>query len=155
MRKFDLIGSFVWIALGIGLCIGAIPLKLGSLHKPGPGLMPFMTGGLLALFGFILMFSSLPKALGKEGERTAKKIWVKDHWKSILFTLFALFGYALLLETLGFLIITFLFFFFLFALGEPKKWIGRLIFSGVVSALSYLIFCSWLRIIFPRGIFGF
>ncbi len=154
MRRFDLIGSFIWIALGIGLCVGAIPLKLGGLHKPGPGLMPFMTGGLLTLFGFILMFSCLHKGLGGEGEGTAKKIWVKDHWKSILFTLSALFGYALLLETLGFLIITFLFFFFLFEVGEPKKWVRSLIFSGVVSGLSYLIFCSWLKILFPRGILG-
>jgi putative tricarboxylic transport membrane protein len=155
MKKFDLIGSFIWIALGIGLGIGSIQLKLGGFHKPGPGLMPFMTGGLLALFGFVLMFSSLSKGVGEEGELIAKKIWVRDNWKSILFTLLALFGYALLLEILGFPITTFLFFFFLFALGEPRRWVRPLIFSGVASVISHLIFCLWLKIVFPRGIFGF
>jgi putative tricarboxylic transport membrane protein len=155
MKRFDLIGSFIWIAIGISQCIGSIQLRLGNFSNPGPGLLPFITGALLGLFGLILMFSSISKESGEEAEFNGQEILAKGKWKSILFVLLVLFGYAFLLKILGFLITTFIFFFLLFGLNEPKKWVMPLIFSGVTSGLSYLFFDTWLKVTFPRGILGF
>jgi hypothetical protein len=64
-------------------------------------------------------------------------------------------GYVLLLEILGFIIVTFLFTFFLFKITAPKKWAMPLILSGCTVLASYFILCVLLKNVFPRGILGF
>jgi len=152
MKKSEIICSLIWVALGTSQCIEAVRLRLGNLHRPGPGFLPFISGILLGVFGLILMFSSVSKVTGGDGESNGRKMWVKGNSKRLLLTLFALFAYALSFETLGFLIATFLFLFFLFKLTEPKRWVGPLVFSGMTVVLSYLIFCVWLKSTFPAGI---
>lgn len=139
--------GLIWLFLGIGLCIGAIKLKLGGIHKPGAGLMPFLSGALLGLLGLILMFFPISNQLGKNGR-------VKVNWKLFLVLLIS-FSYLILLKPLGFLLTTFLFLFFLFEITEPKKWVMSLVFSGVAAILGYLVFLVWLGGQFPRGILGF
>jgi len=117
--------------------------------------MPFLSGALLGLFGLILMFSDISKALGEKGEVKFKEVLVKENWRKILFTFSTLVGYIILFEPLGFFITTFLFFFFLFKLTETKKWLMPLIFSGGAVILSYLIFSVWLKCSLPRGILKF
>ncbi len=158
MKRFDLVGGFIWLILGIGVCIGSIELGLGVLQKPGPGFLPFLSGVLLGLFGLIIIFPLILRNLRKEKELNAKKVWGKENWKSLFPTLLAflaLFGYLLFLNILGFILTAFLFLFFLFKLKEPKKWVMPLILSGVTVILSYLLFSVWLMCQFPKGIFGF
>lgn len=155
MRKYDRMGGLIWFFLGVGLCMGSIRLRLGDLHRPGPGFMPFLSGSLLILFGLILTFSTALKGPAGKDELNGRKVWVKENWKNILFTLLVLFGYLLLFDLLGFILSTFLFFFFLFKRHAPKKWLMPLAFSGVAVFLSHLIFSVWLGCPFPRGIFKF
>ncbi len=151
MEKTDLVISLIWIILGISFCIGSVKLTLRDFHNPGPGLMPFLTGAVLALLGLILMLSSISKA----SEDNEKFVWVKENWERVVLTLLALCGYATLLEFLGFFITTFLFFFFLVKLTEPRKWVTSFVFSGVAATLCYLIFSVCLKSQFPKGILGF
>jgi putative tricarboxylic transport membrane protein len=116
--------------------------------------MPFLSGSFLILFGLILAVSTISKGLEKEKTK-GKEAWMNVNWKSFLFTLLALFVYALLLEPLGFYITTFMFLFFLFKLTEPKRWLMPIVFSGISVILSYLIFSIWLKVQFPSGIFRF
>lgn len=155
LLKSDRVSGLIWLVLGIGLCIGSIKLNLGSLHNPGPGFMPFLSGALLGLFGLILMFSDISRSLREKGEVKVKEVLVKENWRKILFTFSTLVGYIILFEPLGFFITTFLFFFFLFKLTETKKWLMPLIFSGGAVILSYLIFSVWLKCSLPRGILKF
>lgn len=141
------------------MCIVSIKLNLGSLHEPGTGFMPFLSGALLGLFGLILIFSSTSRGLGEKEYLKDKKIQVekpvKKSWKNVMFVLIILFCYPLLLDTLGFYLTTFLFLFFLFKFQERKRWLMPLIFSISVVILSYLIFELSLNCRFPRGIFRF
>lgn len=155
MKKYDRVGGLVWFFLGIALCIGSIKLRLGDLHKPGPGFMPFLAGSLLVLLGLILTLSATLNRSAEKNEIRGRKLWVKENWKNILFTLLILFSYLLLLNLLGFIITTFLFFFFLVKLQAPKRWLMPLAFSGITVFLSHLIFSVWLRCPFPIGIFRF
>ena len=153
--KGDQVHGLIWLILGIGLCIGSVELRLGNLHRPGPGFLPFLSGAMLGLLGLILMVSSFLKELGEKGEPKVESIWVKGHWKKFFFTLLALFCYATLIEYLGFFSTTFLFFLFLFKLSEPKKWVMPLVLSVCTVIISYLLFSVWLKCQFPRGIFNF
>ena len=154
MKRHDLIGGLIWVLLGMGICVGSVQLKLGNFHRPGPGFMPFLSGGFLILFGLILAISAI--LIGKEkGEMKAKETWGNLNWKSLIFTLLALFSYAFLLEFLGFYSTAFIFLFFLFKLKEPKRWFMPLLIAGIAVAVSYIIFSTWLKCQFPTGILRF
>lgn len=160
MRKYDLVGGFFWVILGIGLCAESIKLKiiLRELNTPGGGFMPFLAGALLVALGFILIFSSLSKGLRKYEEGKDEKMLVKKDWKKFLvpfLNLLSIIVYILLLESLGFIFTTFLILFFLFKISEPKKWLMPLGLSVSTAILSYLVFSVWLQCQFPKGIFGF
>jgi len=155
MKKYDRVGGLIWTILGILLCIGSVQLRLGNFNKPGPGFIPFLSGAFLILFGLILTLVTFLKESGEEEKTRNEKIWVKENWKRIFYPLFALFGYILLLDHVGFLITTFLFLFFLFKLTVPKRWTMPLILSGGTVVLSYLIFSVWLKCQFPKGILNF
>ncbi len=154
MKKLDLISALIWVFLGLGICVGSVQLKLGTLHKPGPGFMPFLSGGFLILFGSILLGLTISKGIEKE-ETNGKEARMNVNWKNFLFTLSGLLAYALLLEPIGFYFTTFLFLFFLFKLTESKKWLMPVGLAGTSVILSYLIFSVWLKVQFPSGIFGF
>lgn len=153
MRERYKVSGLIWLILGIGMCVGAVKLKLGDLHKPGPGLVPFLSGVALGVSGLILRFSTISEELRGE-EVKVKKIWVEGYWRNLIFILLILFGYTLLLEPLGFLLTAFLSLFFLFKLLHPKKYMMPFVYSGATVVLSYLLFSVWLRVQFPRGILG-
>jgi putative tricarboxylic transport membrane protein len=159
--KSDRVGGLIWLLLGIGLCIGSKRIGLGNFHKPGSGFMPFLSGAMMGLFGAILLFYSCETKLSRKERFEAQNVrlranWINlfRDWKNFFFTLLALFGYALLLNVLGFPLTTFLFFFFLFRLTETEKWLMPLFLAGVMMGFSYLLFSVWLGCQFPRGVFG-
>ena len=69
--------------------------------------------------------------------------------------LVALFLYALLMEWLGFFIVTFLLFIFLLAVIEKKKWWFAAVVSAAVTLFAYLVFETALQSQLPKGILGF
>jgi putative tricarboxylic transport membrane protein len=153
IKKSDLVGGLIWIMIAVYMCIGSIELNLGSIEKPGPGFIPFISAAILGFFGVQIMLASLfRRSKGGEGLNVGK-LWVKGQMRNICFTLLALFVYASLFEPIGFFITTFLFLFFLFKLTEPKKWLMPLVLAGTLVTLSYLVFSVWLMAQFPRGIF--
>ena len=156
MKKRIRLDGLVWLVLGIGLCIGSVRLKLGDFHTPGPGFMPFLSGALLGIFGFILIFATTRSGEGKEAkEQKTPVIW---NWKKLIspfLTLLILFLYISLLEPLGFILTTFICLLFLFKLSEPKKWLMPIVLSFATTFLSYLLFSVWLQCQFPKGIFAF
>lgn len=158
MKKYARADGLIWVILGMGMCIGSIKLKLGNFHTPGPGFMPFLSGVSLGIFGLILTFSTTFVRLGNGKEAKNEKSLVKWDWKKFLnplLTSLILLLYILLLESLGFLLTTFICLLLLFKLSEPKKWLMPLILSVSTSILSYLIFSVWLQCQFPRGLIKF
>lgn len=151
MKRYDQIGGLLWVGLGLALCIGSIKLGLGGLHKPGPGFVPFLTGGLLGLLGVVLtLHKTLEILKQKENHGETQN---KIEWRQIALSLIALFVYAFLFESLGFVISTLMFLLFLFKMLMPRKWIMPVLLSVSTVIFSYLIFYVWLRVNFPRGIF--
>ncbi len=63
--------------------------------------------------------------------------------------------YAVLLDTLGFLIVTFLLIFLLLEVIYRRKWWVGLITALAGSLGSYLIFQVWLQSQLPKGLLGF
>lgn len=155
MNIQERIGGLIWLILGIGICIGSINMKIGEIHRPGPGFTPLLTGVLLGLFGLVLLLSSISKRGDEERQIKNANKGMGKNWKKVLTCVLALFGYTFLLKPLGFFTTTGVFLFALFKMGYPAKWRMPLIIVGSTIVLSYLIFTVWLKIHFPGGVTGF
>jgi putative tricarboxylic transport membrane protein len=143
----DLAGSLFWLAIAIFFVVDSFNrLKLGTLHQPGPGFFPFWAGIVLALLSLLALFRSFRKRdlLSLSGFKSPK----------LLLVIGALLAYLLLLETLGFVIVTFLFLLLLFRM-EYRKWSFSAAFALIGAGFSFAIFQLWLKTQLPTGPFGF
>src|SRR5262245_59936365 len=143
----DLTSALFWLAIAIFFSIeGFTHLKLGTLDQPCPGFFPFWAGVLLGLLSLILLFNSL-----KRGD-TLSLSEIKS-WKLLVVT-GALLAYLLLLETFGFVTITFLFLFLLLRM-EYKGWVFSAASALAGTVAAYTLFQLWLKTQLPAGPFGF
>jgi hypothetical protein len=153
MKRHDQMSSLVWLAFAIYICIESSRLSFGSFHNPGPGFLPLLVGIFLGIFSIIAF---LQTSLSKGAEEMTQSWYPEKRWKKLIWVLVALFAYAICLETLGFLISTFLLLVFLFHSGmEPKRWVVAIGGSAIASFSSYAVFELWLRTQLPKGILGF
>ncbi len=61
--------ALFWLGLSVMVMIGAYQLELGTLHVPGPGLMPFLGGAALFPFALSLVVRSLAAGAGNYRHR--------------------------------------------------------------------------------------
>jgi NhaP-type Na+/H+ and K+/H+ antiporter len=64
-----------------------------------------------------------------------------------------LFGYALLLDTLGYIITTLFMMWAFFYAFWGRRWLPSLLISAFIVGSTYMVFDIWLLCQFPRGIF--
>ena len=125
---------------------------MGTLHQPGPGFLFFWIGIATALLSLTVILMSFKKPSSAEVEQS---IFEKGRLTKIVLVLLSLFFYALLVEWLGFLIVTLLFFVFLLGVIEKKGWLFAVLVSLVVTAASYLVFEKALQSQLPKGLLDF
>lgn len=142
----DLTSGLFWLAIAVFICLeGFTHLKLGTLRAPGPGLFPFWGGLFLGTFSLMLLVRSL-----NSRERFGSGA---IPWPALLAVLGALLSYLLFLETVGFVLVTFLFLLLLFRLGK-SGWIKSCAWAVVATSFAYALFGLWLKVQLPRGFFG-
>jgi putative tricarboxylic transport membrane protein len=143
----DLTSALFWLAIAIFFSIeGLIQLKLGTLRQPGPGFFPFWGGVVLGILSLVLLLNSL------KNRDTPSLPGLKS--SKFLLATGAILAYLLLLETLGFVTITFLFLFLLLRL-EYKGWVFSAVSALVGAVAAYALFQLWLKTQLPAGPFGF
>src|SRR4030095_14066213 len=144
----DLVSGLFWLAVAIFAAAQGLSLKLGSLQRPGPVFFPFWGGVVLGLLSIVLVV----RALTEPG--TAERVRFRLESSKPVVAVGAVLGYLLLLETLGFVAVTFLLLLLLFRL-ERRSWAFS-VASAVGGALaSYALFQLWLQTQLPAGPFGF
>ena len=119
---------------------------LGSLHTPGPAYMPVVLAALLLLFGVLLL------ATGAGGERLAGLGWGElRHAAAILGTCaFA----ALALERLGYRLTVLVAILVLVGVIERRRPVVAVAVAVGMSLGSFYLFNTVLRVLLPRGPFG-
>jgi putative tricarboxylic transport membrane protein len=143
----DLVSGLFWLAVAIFAAVhGLSSLQLGSLNRPGPGFFPFWGGVVLALLSTVLIVSSFRKAPVASRVRP-------ESWKPVV-VVGALLAYLLLLESLGFVAVTFLFLLLLFRL-ERRGWALSAVSAVIGAFASYVLFQVWLKTQLPTGPLGF
>lgn len=152
MNSHDQLSGFFWMAISIVVVCMSIQSGMGTFHEPGPGFLPFWSGVILGVLAMILVVtSSLRK---REGTRI-RSLWAGRQWRNFILVILSLFIYATLLPRIGYLITTFgLMVLWYGLIGRRRLWIQGA--GALITALvTYLIFCVWLKIQLPKGIFGF
>ncbi len=153
MKKYPLYITVVWIAMGIFVSTYSYTIGLGKLIGPGPGFMPFWLGIIFIGLGLYKLSTQLrirrasSISSGKEGNTRHSGVG------KITTITVILFAYALLLESLGYILVTFLAMVFLLRFAGYTRWTLLIIYALTIAAVSYFLF-HYLGVLFPVGIFN-
>jgi len=127
-----------------------LSLQVGVPKNPGPGFIPFIIGILLvSCTGFYIVRVFRKGDLGGKGEKTSED--EKKNYVAILGITACAVLFPLILETLKFLITTFVVSFFMFLALKPKKRAFALFLAAGMSVASFLIFSRLLGVALPMG----
>jgi putative tricarboxylic transport membrane protein len=150
MRRYDLGSALFLVLLGLAGAVEARRLALGTLGRPGPGFFPFYLGLALCFVALTLVLRAARGGKGKSGERP--EAGERLQWWKVVATLAALFLYAVVLESLGFVVTTALLIFFLFRVIERHSWAVSVGGSILTAGFSYALFKWWLGVQLPAGL---
>lgn len=149
MEKFDRITALIFLLLSLGICVGSVPLSLGTLRHPGPGFLSFISGVVMGTFSLILYLKNRKKGKG------SKTFWeVEENRIGVISTVGALILYALLFEILGFLISTMVFFLFVGRFVAKQRWAVSASLSVLISMAAFVVFVICFHSQLPRGVLG-
>jgi len=152
MGRADRISGVFWLCFSVLVIIESYRLGLGTLHQPGPGFLFFWVNIVLGIMSLIVLIRAW---VGKKSEDHPPALFGGQNMLKIILVLISLFLYAIFMESLGFVVVTVLLFVFLLGLIEKKRWLFTLSVSVAVTAISYLIFETWLKSMLPGGLLGY
>jgi len=147
---YDKISSLVWLVVSIAIILGALAYSFGGWSHPGAAFLPLLCGIIMAGLSLIVFLQGVTKEKGKAKGKEESSFFTA-RWGKLVAALGILFAYALLLENLGFLMMTFGFMLFTLKVVEPTKWRTAVIASVLATTFSYFLFESWLKVPMPRG----
>jgi putative tricarboxylic transport membrane protein len=150
-NRADIIGSIILMHIGIGVVIGSIRLKVGTLMVPQPGFFPFVGGTLLIGLSLVLLVRNL---LGR-GTAAQKPGEVFGEWRRPLILVVTMSVYAAVLEKLGYVLPTAALAAVVLRVLEVTSWKVLVLASLGMSVGTYYLFGRVLGIDLPAGILPF
>lgn len=150
MRRSNIAVSLCLLGLAGIILLEARGLTFGSIRTPQTGFFPVLLAGLLLVLSLLLLGQALHQSA------TEPSLWRvgSESWKRIGSTFVILAGFALVLESLGYLISTFVLMVLLLRAIDPLKWNVVIAVALSTSLVSYLIFAWLLNIPLPQGFLG-
>jgi Tripartite tricarboxylate transporter TctB family len=126
----------------------SVNLKLGDIHEPGPGFVPFFLGLAMAVLSILSFFFP-------DSRKKGAAFW--NDWQrgqSTFYVFAGLIAYLLFFKILGFYIDTFLLMFFLQKASGGEGYKRPLLVSLLTMGITYLLFYKLLFIPFTQGLLG-
>jgi putative tricarboxylic transport membrane protein len=152
MGRLDLYSSAFWLLFSIYIAVESYRLDLGNWHDPGPGYFPF---GAALLFG-CMAFGVFLKSLKESTESMAGfGSGGKRHWQNVIMVLIAMVLYTILLNTIGFVLCTFLIVIFFIRVVALQRWTKSIMMALYIAIGSFLLFSFFLKAPLPKGFFLF
>lgn len=149
MNRYDGISGVLWFAFSILIIIAASSYSVGTLSHPGPGFLPLLCGIAMAFFSgsvFLRAFLKRNRSSMVTGEP-----FLTDRWGRIVLGVALLVGFALFVESLGFMPSTFVFLLLVMKFVGASKWRTALIESVLATVFSWILFEVLLKVPLPRG----
>ncbi|CAH0347097.1 tripartite tricarboxylate transporter TctB family protein [Bacillus sp. CECT 9360] len=138
--RFDRIAAVLFLAIGLLFIIGSRQIASSAYgSEVGPDIFPFFLGILLVLLSIRLFYETFrfQKQAGGSKEKLQHKPFL------IIFT--TTLAYILTLETIGYVITTFIYLFICFQTMERTKWIKSLVIAASFSGIVYYLFVNILK----------
>jgi putative tricarboxylic transport membrane protein len=151
MKRIFFYANIFWLLFSLITCIESYRLKLGEIQKPGPGFFPFSVGLVMLGLSLVALFQST----GKKNDTEKKVRQEPFRWWNIVIILAAVLAYALTIETIGFLVNTFLFVCLMLKVIEPQTWKKSILVGVITAVAANLVFNVIFRAQIPSGILGF
>lgn len=148
MRKSVTITAVLFLALALGAFIEARKLPFGRVSAPQPGFFPLILSVMLAIISLLVLVEVVKGR--EEGVVPREQL----RWNKIGLALGALFAFAFLFESLGYLVTTFLFVTFLLRAVDREKWGVAIVVAFSASFVSYVLFGWLLQTPLPAGFLG-
>ncbi|MEH7094168.1 tripartite tricarboxylate transporter TctB family protein [Neobacillus vireti] len=137
--KFDRFASILFLTVGVLFIIGSKHISSSSYGSVvGPDIFPFVLGIILVLLSIRLFYETL---INKNGHSKKEELQYKPFAIIIIATLV----YILTLESVGYVITTFLFLVVCFQTMERKKLISSIIIAAAFSGIVYFLFVDVLK----------
>lgn len=140
MRKtFDSYASIVFFIIGLLFIVESRRISESAYgSNVGPDIFPMGLGAILVLLSIRLFYEAIKsKPHTEECER--------PDYKKFVIILGAALGYVLVLETIGYVISTFVFLFISFQVIQRGKWLHSVIISAGFSIIVYYVFVKLLQ----------
>jgi len=138
-----------WTAAGLAVVWLAWTLGIGRLDEPGPGLMSFWLGILIAAIGAWQLFALLAAR-----QPSAIEPWTRGGVLRVATVVVLLTVYILLFEVVGFVLTTFVLLTVLFGVLAGIRWHWAVVLGAVLTSANYGLFKMLLGTQLPTGIFG-
>jgi putative tricarboxylic transport membrane protein len=148
--RSDRISALFFVCLSLFICEQSVVIGLGTPDTPGSGMLSFGAGagmGILAIWSLIQAFRS--KKTHDNVRRDGSFRWGK-----FFLVCLCLFGYAIVVNWLGFVLTTFIVVLALFHLLESKKGWLVVIEAALIAIGNHLFFVEWLGLSLPQGFLG-
>ena len=152
MGRLDLYSSAFWLLFSIYVAIESYRLDLGNWHDPGPGYFPFGAALLFGCMALPVFIKSLKEVSASKGVSGARE---KPRWQNVVLVLIAMVLYTFLLNTVGFVLCTFLIVVFFVKIVAQQRWTRSIMVALSMAVGSYLLFGLFLKAPLPEGFFLF
>jgi hypothetical protein len=137
------------ISEGIRLVLAA---KLHNYDVLGPGYYNVGLGSLVIIAGLIYFLSERKEAFRIEGKTAVKVSTGKNEYtKMMIGMIVVMIVYLFLMYLTGYLFASLVFFFLINRIAGFRSWLTNLGVTVLMTASFYLVFVTWMGMIFPRG----
>ena len=148
MHQLEKVSSLAWLIVSLAIIVGSSAYPVGTFSHPGPSFLPLSCGLIMALLSAIVFFQAMA---GRKEKEEKREPFLTARWPKLGAAIFILFGYAFLLDSFGYILMTFIFMFFVLKGVEPVKWGTALLEAVLAAGASYALFEWWLKVPLPRG----
>ena len=152
MRKADRIFGVIGLGLSLWCYLESRKFDYMTEFTPGPGLMPFWVGVVLALLSFYLIVDSFWRKAGKKDD--AKILPEKHALYRVGAIILMLFGVKFSMNFLGFPLTLALFTTAILLFLERYSVLKSVGYGIAYSAVTWFVFQYILSMGFPKGILG-
>jgi putative tricarboxylic transport membrane protein len=149
VKKHERITAILTSLAGVSIMVYAWhTLKLGSIHVPDAGFLPFLCGAGLAVLGVVwILILQWKKEQGDEST-AEKRLWQRPLLSLVLMVL-----YGWTMETVGYITSTLIFMVAWQQIIEREKWFKTVVISLLGTLAMYALFVYLLKVPIPPEFF--
>ncbi len=146
-----LVTGFIAVAEGLRLTKKIDPDAVTDVL--GPGYYILFLGLILIIIGITYLSANYKNVFRQKKESLYTRPKGKKASRTVFYMILVFIIYLTSIHIAGYIVPTLIFFFLEFRLAGVKSWKRNIILTLVITAVFYLIFIRYCRIVFPQGLF--